>query len=74
LGLALAVKALTITMIKAAFRTLLMSAAGRTPLATASKLLARGAAIELTAVAVRADEEESAAIRSFANPLTKAGL
>lgn len=61
-------------MIEAAFQTLLVAAASSTELLQTRKPSAISAAIKLAAVAVGADEEERATMRSLAKSLTENGL
>lgn len=68
-SLAEPVSALTVAMVEAAFETLLVAAASSAELLAAGKSSAIRAAIKLPSVAVRADEEERAAMRSLAKPL-----
>ena len=61
-GLAPAISLLPIAMVEAPFRTLLVSAASRAQLLDAGLKATVQAAIALSTVAVRADQEEGATI------------
>jgi hypothetical protein len=68
---AFAVVPLTVAMIEASFRALLMAAIGGAPLAQTCLLPAWVAAIALSSVAFGAEEEQGAAFRSEAKPLSQ---
>jgi hypothetical protein len=65
----LAVLALPVAMIESPFRALLVSAIGTPPLTPPGKLTALRAAIAVSAIAVRADEESRVTLWSEANSL-----
>ena len=71
LAAAFAVVPLTVAMIEAAFRALLMAAIGGAPLAQTRLLAAWIAAITLSAVAFGAEEEQGAAFGNKAKPLSQ---
>ena len=60
---------LTITMIEPSFGALLVAAVGAPPLLAAGLLAALVAAVAMSAIAVRADEENRVAVLTKANPL-----
>jgi hypothetical protein len=61
--------ALTITMIEPPLGALLVAAVGAPSLAGSGMLTAWGAAVALSAIAVRADEEHCVTLAAEANPL-----
>ncbi len=61
--------ALSVAMIKPSFEAPLMAAVGAPTLVDSGMLTAGGAAIALSAVAVRADEEHCVTLATEANPL-----
>ena len=65
------IASLTIAMVKPPFDALLVAAVSLAPLPAAALLPTRFAAISVTAVAVRADEEQRSAQISSAEPLTQ---
>jgi hypothetical protein len=65
----LAVLALAVAMIESSFRTLLVPPVGAPSLTPARKLAALGAAIAVSAITVRADEENRVTLCSKANSL-----
>ena len=71
LAAAFAVVPLTVAMIEASFRALLMAAIGGAPLTQARLLPAWIAAIALSAIAFRAEEEHRAAFGNNAKPLSQ---
>ena len=71
LAAAFAVVPLTVAMIEAAFRALLMAAIGGAPLAQTRLLAAWVAAITLSAVAFGAEEEQGAAFGNKTKPLSQ---
>ena len=66
---AAAVIALTVAMIETSFGTLLMAAVGAPSLVDSGMLTAEGAAVALSTIAVRADEENCATLATEAKPL-----
>jgi hypothetical protein len=60
---------LTITMIEPAFGTLLVAAVGASPLLAPGLLAAWIAAVAVSAITVRTDEEKRLALSTKANPL-----
>ena len=71
LAAAFALVPLTVAMIEAAFRALLMAAIGGAPLAQTRLLAAWIAAITLSAVAFGVEEEQGAAFGNKAKPLSQ---
>jgi hypothetical protein len=71
LAAAFAVVPLTVTMIEASFRAVLMAAIGGAPLAQTRLLAAWVAAIALSAVAFGTEEEQGAAFGNKAKPLSQ---
>ena len=61
--------ALTVAMVKPSFGALLVTAVGAPSLAGSGMLTARGAAIALSAITVRADEEHCVTLATEANSL-----
>jgi len=70
-SLALSVSTLPFALVLATFRTPQVSALSGTQLLNSGFEAAGGAAIALPAIAVRTDEEKTAAIDGFAIPLTE---
>lgn len=68
---ALPVCTLAVAVIEPAFRTLLVPPVGGPPLPPPGSFPAGGAAIAVSAVAMRADEEQRPAFAAEANPLTE---
>lgn len=71
LAAAFAVVPLTVAMIEASFRALLMAAIGRAPLAQTRLLPAWGAAIALSAIAFGTEKEQGTAFGDKAKPLSQ---
>ena len=69
--MALAVVPLTVAMIEAALRTLLVAAPGRAPLLAPGGFAARQTAIAMSAVTMCADEEHRATTNVRTKPLPK---
>ena len=65
---AFSVLPLPVAMIEPSFGTLLMPAIGAAPLAPAGLIAAGAAAIALSAITVRAEEEQGAAFLAETNP------
>jgi hypothetical protein len=61
--------ALTVAVIEPSFGTLLVPAVGAPSLADSGMLTAKGAAVALSTIAVRADEEHCVTLANAANPL-----
>jgi len=62
---------LSVTMIELPFGTLLVAAVGAPPLLAAGLLATLVAAVAVSAIAVRADEENRVAALTTANPLSQ---
>ena len=71
LSMALTVVALPVAVVQFAFRAALMDAVGFTALPEPRGLAARLAAVALSAIAVRADEEQGVAIAAQTKPRTE---
>ena len=64
-----AVLALPVAMVEPSFRALLVPSVGTPPLTPSCQFAARGAAITVSTIAVRADEKRRLALWAKANPL-----